>query len=208
MKANALLQGIYVLGLTNYRDEASKWATVALKCHSEFGGAHSHAVSGISQLDIMLRELEREQAEAVPGADDAFLSHGLITTLSDAWLLASYEVVRAAKAQKGAAGTTNRMKFLHEQLALARMPIAKAEISGADRHRQKSGGLPALMMHPVGEGDDNSAKPYAHDGSYVVPKAMCSQTGTIIWYPFDLSTQRTIAVSRLDLSNQFLALFD
>lgn len=207
MKAYELLQGVYLMGVASYPDETRKWITVMHRLRSQVGVAHTANMSSVGKLDIMLRQLEHEHLEwlAAPQRNETALITDQISVLSDSWLLAAYEVVRAAKAQ---GCSEPRLVELYEQLTLARIPVAKAEISGADRYRNKHKQLPQLMLYPVGDGPDNSPKAYAHDGSYVVPKGVCAATGATVWFPIDLTSQQTVDICRRDLSDSFLALYD
>ncbi|MBP2563687.1 hypothetical protein J2766_000246 [Agrobacterium tumefaciens] len=208
MKATTLLQAVHSMGRMNYPDASKKWITVMHQLGSRIGLAHGVAMSSVGKLDMMLRQLESEHLEelALPEeSEDASFITDQISVFSDSWLLAAYEVIRAARAQ---GATDPKIVSLYEQLTLARIPVAKAEISGADRYKNKHKVLPNLMLYPVGDGPDNSPKAYAHDGSYIVPKGVCAETGAIVWYPIDLASQQTVAVCRRDLSDSFLGLFD
>ncbi|CAN7187895.1 hypothetical protein LJR098_000428 [Rhizobium sp. LjRoot98] len=204
MKATALLQAIYTMGLVNYPNEARKWVNVMNTLGVVAGRAHSLSVSEVSKLDLMLRQLEQEHLEEIIGPEKQFsFATDLICTLSDSWLLASYEPIRAACEQtRTRKEPYERLDSFHRRLALVRIPIAKAEIKDAQRLK------PTLMLYPIGDGDDNSGKLYAHDGSYIVPKGVCAETGATVWYPIDLKTQKTVAICRRDLSDEFLGLFD
>ncbi len=207
MKAYELLQRVYMMGVNSYPDETSKWITVMHRLGSQAGVAHTISMSSISKLDIMLRQLESEHLQwlKAPQHDGFTMITDQIGILSDSWLLSAYEVVRAVRAQ----GTTDpRLIKLYEQLTLARIPVAKAEISGADRYRNKHKQLPDLMLYPVGDGPDNSPKAYSHDGSYIVPKGICGETGAMVWFPVDLASRQTVDICRRDLSDSFLKLFD
>ncbi|GAK70698.1 hypothetical protein RRU01S_13_00360 [Agrobacterium rubi TR3 = NBRC 13261] len=198
MKATTLLEKVYLIGLANFRNEASAWSKLSLT-FSKFGVAHSITVMNMSKLDIMLRQLERELVAEFANSqyDDNSFSTGLIVALSDAWLLGIYEAIRAARDMKP---VEEKLDALYAALTLVRIPVAKAQLAGANRK------FPSLLMVPAGDEVDDNQKPYAHDGSYLVASNCCTQTGAKVWYPFNLKTQKTDRISRIELSDQFLAL--
>ncbi|KSV85205.1 hypothetical protein D9M68_316630 [compost metagenome] len=204
MKATVLIQSIYLLGLNNHPEAAKKWVSVMHSLGAMTGVAHSLSISTASKLDLILRQLESEHWDDINTSQGDRLSFAtdLISALSDSWILASYEPIRAACEQLRDRDEQNsKLSDLHYRLALVRMPIAKAEIKDAKRQK------PEMLLHPVGEGDP-SPKSYAADGSYIVPKAVCGATGATVWYPIDLKVRQTVAICRRDLSDEFLALFE
>lgn len=205
MKATALLEGVYALGLANYPAVASDWVNVMHRLGATAGVAHTLSVSATSKLDIMLRQLESEHWEAIRAAqgESAGFATDLIGVLADSWVQSGYEPIRAACEQaRNRKEEHVKLAALHYRLALVRVPIAKAEIKDAKRLK------PQLMLHPIGDGPDNSPKPYVADGTYIMPKGVCGETGATVWYPVDLKSNQTVAICRRDLSDEFLALFD
>lgn len=212
MRTNDLLQAALRMSAENHSDVRKRWVDLTHRLGAQVGVAHLATLASNGRFDMMLRQLEAEALEDIqnPPARENDFTFDFMLALSESWVLRSYEVIRSAceQAQNTGEAIPDKFKVLKDRLALVRIPIAKAEIGGADRYRKINKKLPDLALFPVGDGPDNGAKDYAHDGSYVIPRGICIETGAIVWYPIDLKSQQTVDVCRRDLSDEFLALFD
>lgn len=212
MRTTKLLQAALGLSTRNHSAVHERWIAVTHKLGSQAGVAHLATLASNGRFDIILRQLEAEVLEDIrnPPTEEADFSFDFMLALSESWMLRSYEVIRSAceQAQSKETAILDRFKAVRDRFALVRIPVAKAEIGGADRYKRAHKKLPELELVAVGGGPDSRVKAYAHDGSYVVPRGICRETGAIVWYPIDLKTQTTVAVCRRDLSDEFLALFD
>jgi hypothetical protein len=162
------------------------------------GVAHIGSIQANNRLDLLIRALESEWEQAPDGVIDYSLD--LRYSLSECWTLRAYEVVRAAVQQLDAKGETNeRMTALKHRLGVVRMPLAKAEIQQARKAKE-----PIVLTYEDGSG----AKEYVDDGTYVVPRQICAETGSAMWCPVDVATGTSAQIRRIDLSNELLHLFD
>ncbi|HWV11766.1 MAG TPA: hypothetical protein VN110_00555, partial [Sphingobium sp.] len=151
------------------------------------------------RLDILLRQLEAEALHilALPPEKQPLLFIDQLSLLSEAWVIKTYELVRAACQQIRIRGEADEgLRRLKHSLGLVRMPMAKAEIQMAERAK------PPLML---ALGDGSEVKPYAADGSYIMPRMICSRTGSFLWIAVDVRTHRNVEISRRDLADQLLA---
>lgn len=78
------------------------------------------------------------------------------------------------------------------------MPLAKAEIQ-----QPKKATDPIVLVHE----DGSDPKEYANDGTYVVPRQVCADTGSATWCPVDVTTGQSAPIRRIDLSNELLNIF-
>jgi hypothetical protein len=162
------------------------------------GEAHIATIQANNRLDLLIRQLEEEWEQ--PPADVIDFSLDLRYSLSECWVLRAYEVVRAAAEQLGAKGGSNeKLATLKRRLGLVRMPLAKAEIQQA-----KKASDPIILVFEDGSG----AGEYTNNGTYVVPRQVCADTGSAMWCPVDLTINKSVQIRRIDLSSELLGLFD
>src|SRR3546814_16011452 len=81
-------------------------------------------------------------------------------------------------------------------MGVVRIPIATGEIQGMG----KKAADPIVLAHEDGAG----AKEYANDGTYVMPRRVCADTGSTVWCPVDVTTGHSVQIRRIDLSNELL----
>src|SRR3546814_6218161 len=82
------------------------------------------------------------------------------------------------------------------RMSMVRIPIAKGEIQGMCNKAAD----PIVLAHEDGTG----AKEYANDGTYVMPRRVCADTGSTVWCPVDVTTGHSVQIRRIDLSNELL----
>ncbi|WP_312358127.1 hypothetical protein [Agrobacterium sp.] len=204
MSAARVLESIFVLSKKSFPSEAGMWRTLTTKVSSQFGAAYLSPMLSVSQLDLMLRQIEADYLAIMKNEEDDGFVGNMLVMLSESWLLAAYEIIRgmASRDPAGSAG------ILKKRLALARIPVAKAEIEGADAHKKRFRELPNVLLGKIGCDGTVEPTPYAQDGSYVVPRAFCTTTGSLIWQPIDLKEHAMIDLRRRDLADEFLCVLD
>jgi hypothetical protein len=154
-------------------------------------------------MDLLLRVLEQEALErtSASSSNEFDISDDIMITMAQAWVLQSYEVIRAANSQSWRRGETfEKLKTLKHRLGLVRIAIAKAEI------QDQKASSPEVILDVVD--GDRDPKPYMNDGSYIVPRGVCGVTGAVVWWPVDITRMTTVEISRRDLSDELLSLFD
>lgn len=189
------------MGMRNHDDVHLRWIKVQHRFASLAGVATLATFASNSRFDLLLRQIEVEQHAALsqPLSGEGWIDDFAIA-LAESWVLRSYEMVRVACAHlKSRRETNDRLQRLHERLALVRMPVAKAEIRGANRS-------PEPIVLVLRDGSD--PRNYEADGSYIIPRGLCGATGAVMWWPIDIKSGVAIEVCRRDLSDEFLALFD
>lgn len=198
MRVTDLATTAYVAGLESQQELHQAWIKQSFKLAEIAGIAHIATIQANNRLDLLIRKLEAEWEEPSDGTVD--LSLDLRYSLSECWVLRAYEVVRAAAQQLGGQGAANeRLAALKHRLGVVRMPMAKAEIQQA-----KKAAEPIVLVYEDGTG----AKEYASDGTYVMPRQVCADTGSAMWCPVDVTTGQSSQIRRIDLSNELLGLFD
>src|SRR3546814_20197725 len=81
-------------------------------------------------------------------------------------------------------------------MGVVRIPIAKGEIQGMG----KKAADPIVLAHEDGTG----AKEYANDGTYVMTRRVCDDTGSTVWCPVDVPTGHSVQIPRIALSQELL----
>ncbi|MGE6741747.1 hypothetical protein ACQKGC_15850 [Allorhizobium pseudoryzae] len=206
MRATDHLSSILAKASENFSEDYKRWVKVMHWLGTEAGIAHLQAASSLAHIDIILRQVETEHLEEVSGPDLNSMSYTtmFVEMLSRSWVLIAYEIVRVLADRKR---DDRQIIELKKRLAAVRIPLAKAEIEGADRFQKRNGGrLPPVLSYPMGEDPRISGWTYAHDGSHTLQTAVCNHTGAIVWRPFDLVSKQEIEVCRRDLSDEFLNL--
>jgi hypothetical protein len=199
MSTTKLVLAAQALGISNNYDLNSAWTKLSHSFASIAGPVHGIGFQANGRLDILLRQLEAEALEifALPADKRPMLFIDQLSLFSEAWVIKTYEMVRAACQQLRRKGETDEaLGTLKHRLGLVRMPMAKAEIQMADRMKTP------LML---GLGDGSETKPYIADGSYIMPRTICGQTGSFCWVAVDIPSQRNVAISRRDLADELLA---
>lgn len=205
MKATDLLSAAYSIAMANEQELYKKWISISFKLAEAAGSVHIIALQRIGRLDMMLRLLESERLESMKAelSNEPEWSLDLQFSLSENWLLSSYEVARAAKEQLKRRGDDMfRLEVLEHRLALVRMPVAKGEIQGM--HLKANRENPLVLV----KAGDVEGGPYQADGSYMMPRGLCRETGAALWCPVDIALRQTVDICRRDLSDEILALFD
>lgn len=205
MKATDLLLAAYAIARAKDDKHHEQWISVSFKLGAIAGAVHTISVQRIGRLDMLLRLLEDERLERLKDgpSNEPDWALDLQFALSESWLLSAYEVTRTGKEMlKRRSEEMPKLLSLENRLALVRMPIAKGEIQGMNQKANRDN--PPMLVRA---GSD-TPEPYQADGSFIMPKSLCEQTGSVLWHPIDMSLVRTIAIRRLDLSNEMLSLFD
>lgn len=197
MHVTELLANAYVHCLESSRDLHQAWIVQSFKLSEVAGVAHIATIQANNRLDLLLRQLESEWRQ--PPGDIIDFSLDLRYSLSECWVLRAYEIVRAAAQQLHRKNESHeKLATLKRRLGLVRMPVAKAEIQQASKAAD-----PIVLVHD----DGSDPKEYASDGSYVVPREVCADTGSAMWRPVDISLGKSVQIRRIDLSNELLNLF-
>lgn len=203
MNATEHLSEALALGLINHTDVHERWIDLMHRM-TRWGVASLIAAASNSRLDLLLRQLEAETRDFINhpnGQREPEFAFDFMLGLTENWVLRSYEIIRAAYEQSKIMGEPHdKLRALRDRFALVRMPIAKAEITAAGRHKQE------IILATVEDGGDPRA--YANDGSYVIPRGVCTETGAVMWWPVDLKTSTTVEICRRELSDEFLSVLD
>ncbi|CDZ27987.1 hypothetical protein NOJ05_14070 [Neorhizobium galegae] len=183
----------------------ARWNTVRWK-FQKFGPAIGNQVNGDIATDLLLRQMEAEVLERVtqrPADFSTIHAESFLLHLTQYWLLNVYEVVRSSCQQAKRLDIPHeKLAALRDRLALVRIPIAKAEIAQANRLK------PTIELVRQNAAEDEEPILYAADGSYIVPREMCGLTGSLAWWTIDLKSDDMKLISRRELSDETLAVFD
>ena len=205
MKATDLLSAAYGIAMASEQEIHEKWISISFKFAEAAGPVHSIALQRIGRLDMMLRLLESERLEVMKSepCNEPEWTLDLQFSLSENWLLSSYEVARATKEQLKRRGDEMlKLAALEHRLALVRMPVAKGEIQGM--HLKANRENPPVLV----KAGNVDGEPYQADGSYMMPRGLCGETGAALWCPVDIALRQTVGICRRDLSDEMLGLFD
>jgi len=184
-------------------DLLKEWIGLSHRLAKITGVAHVVAVQRIGRLDLLLRQIETEVLADIqkPEEDRAFFAADVLAAHSEAWVLRAYEIVRAADQQLDDRGEENAsIAALKHRLGLVRIPIAKGEIQGMTKRRIKND--PIVLVR----GDGSDPRPYAADGSYVMPPHICTASGSLSWPAVDREAPQNDLIRRRDLADEMLAL--
>lgn len=199
MTITALVASGYMAALDCQNELHDAWIKQSYKMAAIAGIAHLGAIQSGNRLDLLLRRLEAEY-EPCPH-DVVDFSLDLRYSLAECWVLRMYEVVRAASQQLRLKGEENpKLAALKLRMGVVRMPIAKGEIQGTN----KKAAQPIILVYEDGTGPTE----YANDGTYIVPRKICADTGSPMWCPVDINSGTSAQVRRIDLSNELLEVFD
>ena len=180
-----------------------EWIGLSHRLVKITGIAHLVGVQRVGRLDVLVRQIEADVLADIqtPGGGKAFFAADVLAAHSEMWVLRAYEIVRAAAEQLKNRGEENAsIAALKHRLGLIRMPIGKGEIQGMRERRIKND--PIVLVR----GDGSDPRPYAADGSYVMPPSLCTATGSLSWAAVDRDTQRNDLIRRRDLADEMLAL--
>lgn len=191
MRVTDILVSAFDAGAANQDILGSRWLTHSHRFAQIAGVAQLMNLQTNGRLDLLLRQLEQERLNQC--APDEGHSLTLQSFLSECWALQAYEVIRAAAERNKSDVLLGKLR---DRFALVRMPLAKVEIAGMKRKNAHS-----LTLELE---DGSRSRTYSNDGKYVVPRQLCVQTGSIIWLPADIVNETTVAIRRIDLSDEFL----
>ncbi|MDF2810577.1 MAG: hypothetical protein K0S56_1608 [Microvirga sp.] len=203
MQATRYLESAIAIGMQNHAEVHERWIGVMHAFCSRFGVGHM-TMSSDTRLDMLLRSLEEEALQAIrSNAVGIGFGADIHMSLSEQWVLRTYESVRAAcDIARKRDEPRDKLVQLRELLELVRMPIAKREIANP-----KKLPIDGLMLVREGDGPEK-AEPYVNDGSYIPPRRICLETGSVIWFPIDIRTRQVVGVRRRDLSDAMLSVLD
>lgn len=199
MSVTDLVASGYLAALDAQKELHEAWNKQSFKVSEISGIGHLAAIQSSNRLDLLLRQLEAEYEPAPEGLADFSLDFRF--GLAECWVLRVYEIIRAASMQLRLNGKANeKVATLKQRIGLVRIPMAKVEIQGMGKKNS-----PVIVLtHEDGTG----AKEYANDGTYVIPRQVCADTGSPMWCPVNVNTNKSEQIRRIDLSNEFLTLFD
>lgn len=203
MSAGNLLQAALMMGMKANPDIHTKWISVLHKMGGRYGVALLTRAAD-TRIDMLLRVLEEEAQQRIQQQQDEInFADDLQLALSEYWMSMAYEIVRfAVKRTEDRSENAPKLFALHERLALVRMPVDKYMMASHGKS------TPRLNLRPIGDGADREPEPYREDGSYIVPRGFCTATGSVVWWPIDISVNAAVPIIRRELSDQFLAVFD
>lgn len=165
----------------------------------------SFADHGDIRTDLLLRSLEAETSRRLNAREEVFDETSDIQgTLSRYWILSIYEMVRVAKeSPKGK--TNSALNAFYRRLRLIRVPLGKLEIAFGN----KAKGLELLR-----EGDDPLLPGRIYSGGegweaqYRPLTFVRLDSGSLGWSVVDAPLQTMVEITRQELSDELLKLFD
>ncbi|MCF8505610.1 MAG: hypothetical protein K9G59_11895 [Caulobacter sp.] len=182
-------------------DLGQRWIATYLRLVA-FGVGH--ASHSDIRTDLVLRAMESEMMQRIAASEAETGGIGDIQgALSRYWVLSVYEMLRVAKDSDG--GKTNeKLNLLYQQFRLVRVPVGKLEIARGNK---------AEGIELVREGADPSepGRPYHGPGwraQYRPPTFLRLDTGSIGWAVVDVESMTTIEITRRELSDELLTLFE
>lgn len=203
MSVLKLLNAAQTIADQAHADLHKQWIGLSHKLAAITGVAHVVGVQRVGRLDLLLRAIEAEVLAdiAKPTEEQDFFAADVLSAQSEIWVLRAYEIVRAADQQLEEKGQENAsITALKHRLGLVRIPLAKGEIQGMTKKRVKND--PIILARA----DGSDPKPYAADGSYLMPGHLCTATGSFSWAAVDRERQRNDLIRRRDLADEMLAL--
>lgn len=159
--------------------------------------AFSHMIS----FDLLLRQLERERRPTI-GNRGVELMHvdQIFFAMSEAWMSQVYEIMRVAanRAKARGAGLTSGLEAVKHAVGLVRMGVAKGEV--ADMNSKKKQAAIQIQLQNT---DGEIVPDYTNDGSWIVPRGVCTASGSCMWWCIDVSTgaPETVEVCRQEVSD-------
>lgn len=162
------------------------------------------AFSHVINLDLLLRQLERERQPTVGvrGVEFMYVDQ-IFQALSEAWMSQVYEILRvsSSRAKVRGAELTDALDAVKHACGLVRMGVAKGEV--ADMNSKKKQSAISIQL----QNSDGEAIPdYVNDGSWIVPRGVRVASGSCMWWCIDVSTgsPRMVEVCRQEVSDQLL----
>lgn len=201
---------------TKYRELHTAWTYLS----GTLSGRYSLSIAEINlqrqgDLDLLIRCMEDEfdpKAARNSTSIMAFSSHYQMM-LSEAWIIACYEVLRALRQRDRDAlkqsiepsGVSSIAAFIsiYSDFELLRIPIAKYEIAKDTTLKQ-----PLVMKAIPSNGDATDEKIYDKDDptrTHIMPTGL-SNRGSAMWMAFDHKNAKTFWIERRDLSDRLLKL--
>jgi hypothetical protein len=202
-------------------EKIEKWQTVYSDL-ADLRGDANRSWNGHfdGKTDLLLRALEKEQAKCFAQFETyrdggAFMMQ---TMLSRYWVLSSYELLRTCcdaqicengQPQNAVCETPEcqgcKVVRLKRTFAEVRMPLTKFEPQS-----RRGKGLDTLEVIPVLQADQKTAKtiPFKGKGKYHPSWLQDKDTGCFGWSYYDAVSEQARIISRLELSDRFLNLFD
>ncbi len=164
---------------------------------------------GLIHIDAITRSLEDEfnNIDQFPINDTVFRFENLIM-FSELWIVKTYELMRVCSemidgnqcSQNVHSNEVRRIKDLKLKLELVRMPIAKFEIRGINRRRNKDFMTDDLKLKLMGSEHLN--------GKYFADRYYDDEQKGVIWNVYNIERCIDIEISRRTLSDDFMSIFD
>lgn len=186
LKMAHLLNAMAGVAYSRFPELGQRWVNLS----GQFSGGDSHlmlSMQRVGRLDLILRCVEEEIAptlfkDNLPEADQPpLLAADMAVALSNSWILEAYEIVRLRRDRiKGDGEPDEALEALYRRLSLVRIPLAKGEIAGTNKHRKRG---------------------TAHRPTYMLNLA----TGSAVWAVLDKKTGQYVEIVRRDLADEMLA---
>ncbi|WP_441229408.1 hypothetical protein AB7828_03510 [Tardiphaga sp. 215_C5_N2_1] len=213
-----LVTGSFHVARGKYPAENRKWVGLSHVLAGRAGIAPmSASIQQAGEIDLLLRAMEDEFSPQQ--ADRDMFAFHYQKMLSETWVLACYEFLRALRqrdreaadllkkagkpSEPDAVSESENFKALFEKLELLRMPIAKFEIAKDPSMKEP------LQMRSVGPGPERE---FIYDNKdparvHIMPTHV-THDGRIGWRALNHKTSQEFTIERRSLSDQILGLFD
>jgi hypothetical protein len=199
--ATSLINASIIASINAYPKLQANWVS----CSFGFARLNKHIYADVQQLgsiDLLLRQLEDEFGPRIAASSlDFVLADQLRVALSVNWIIGAYEVIRMAFLTDDGR-KDDKLKSLYVKFELIRVPLAKRQIALDSKVSAK------LTLLRVGDTIDKSVL-YSKDSriDYAPIWEVDTSNGSLCWVVIDAKTSGMVRVSRRDLSDECLRLF-
>ncbi len=205
----------FSIARTKYRDLHTTWIDLSGALAGRFSlPAAEINLQRQGEVDLLIRCMEDEfDPNRVRDLTSVieFSSHYQMM-LSEAWIIACYEILRALKQrdedalkqclEPSGVSSTAAFRSIYLDFELLRMPIAKYEIA-----KDKALKRPLVMKAIPPNGDTTDNKVYDKDDptrTHIMPNGL-SNRGSAMWMALDHKNAKAFWIERRDLSDRLLA---
>ena len=204
VKVKSLISGAF--GVASRRQKATRgvWIRISHRIGSRLPKSELVvAIQHLGNLDVLLRCMEEEIKNDMHQQEDPESSYHFLCMLSEVWICNTYEIFRLLRSRKLAV-QNDGFKFLHRDLKLLRITIAKHEIANDWK-------LPSQVQMTTATGEDETSGNYVYSKSdrrrAHIMRMGLSLRGSLTWEATDGTSSRTWWLERLSLSERILALW-
>jgi hypothetical protein len=203
MSAAAFLNQAFSEAAKKHHVIHEKWIGISIRVGGRLPASLLMAnIQRYGRLDLLLREIEG-QAHASLSQDDMFTAEYL-SMFSEMWVGGIYEIFRLLRQRKLADDSDLFVQIL-KSLELLRIPLEKHEIA----KDQKLSEPLVLQRHPPNDNASDSYEysPLDNTRAHIMPSAISSITGSMMWHALDLQTKAAYWIERRWLSDKTLELW-